>query len=60
MAGQTKFQFDKLARQLGLVLQDRRAAAGVVLGQPQLQELFSYLEAGLYRAESLERQNTEL
>lgn len=25
--------------------EDRRAAAGVVLGQPQLQELFSYLEA---------------
>ena len=54
MGSRTKFA--QLACQLCLVLQDRRAAAGVVLGQPQLQELFSYLEAGCM-AESLAKQS---
>ena len=57
VGSRTKFRFAKLACQLGLAVQDRRAAAGVVLGQPQLQELFSYLEAGLCRAESLAKQS---
>ena len=43
VGSRTKFRFAKLACQLGLAVQDRRAAAGVVLGQPQLQELFFLL-----------------